>query len=261
MRKILQSSLLLLVVLRVRPGGQARRPGRPPTAAAPSASVLALLNDIRHEHGLARFVGEHRAPRCGSRALLATCSRAGTSSTTAPRSPSTSASAASSKSPLVGENIAWGTGKYALGRRASSACGCTRRRIAGSSSCPSLRRVGLGVATGSFQGNRGRRHGNRRLLLLTGPRPSESTSSMNSPQSPIHAAVTRARIERVIARLPRALGGAPRGHRGDAVRVRRAACRPATAARAATARISSAARHAGARSPRPQNRVGILRSV
>jgi len=27
-------------------------------------------------------------------------------------------------------------------------------------------------------------------------------SSMNSPQSPIHAAVTRARIERVIARLP-----------------------------------------------------------
>ena len=37
---------------------------------------------------------------------------------------------------------------------------------------------------------------------MNGPRPGESASPMNSPSSPIQAAVTRARIERVIARLP-----------------------------------------------------------
>ena len=58
------------------------------------------------------------------------------------------------KSPLVGENIAWGTGRYA------SPEGIVRlwmhspphRRII---LMPTLHRVGLGVAMGSFQGNHG----------------------------------------------------------------------------------------------------------
>ena len=58
------------------------------------------------------------------------------------------------KSPLVGENIAWGTGRYGTPEGIVSLWmhSPTHRKII---LMPSLNRVGLGVATGSFQGNAG----------------------------------------------------------------------------------------------------------
>ena len=58
MRKILQSSLLLLVVLVCVPA-MSQAAGEASYSGSTERSVLALLNDIRHEHGLPAFVASN----------------------------------------------------------------------------------------------------------------------------------------------------------------------------------------------------------
>ena len=112
MRKILQSSLLLLVVLVCVPA-VSQAAGEASYSGSTERSVLALLNDIRHEHGLPAFVAsaalrgaarEHSSRHAHARVLRAQ---------QRPRESFDKRIRRFLKSPLVGENIAWGTGKYA----------------------------------------------------------------------------------------------------------------------------------------------------
>ena len=152
MRKILQSTLLLLVVLVCVPAaGQAA--GKASYSSSTEHSVLALLNDIRHEHGLSSFVAS-TALRGAAREHSADMLTRGYFAHNSAKESFDKRIRRHLKSPLVGENIAWGTGPYA------SAEGIVRlwmhspphRRII---LMPTLHRVGLGVAKGSFQGNEG----------------------------------------------------------------------------------------------------------
>jgi uncharacterized protein YkwD len=152
MRRILQSSLLLLVALVCVPAvGQAAN--KASYSGSTENRVLVLLNDIRHEHGLSAFIAS-RALRGAAREHSADMLTRGYFEHNGPKETFDKRIRRFLKSPLVGENIAWGTGRYA------SAEGLVRlwmhspthRRII---LMPSLHRVGLGVATGSFQGNRG----------------------------------------------------------------------------------------------------------
>ncbi|MDX6596380.1 MAG: hypothetical protein QOE87_267 [Gaiellales bacterium] len=152
MRKILQSSLLLLVVLVCVPAaGQAA--GKASYSSSTERGVLVLLNDIRHAHGLSAFVAStalHGAAREHSSDML----KRGYFEHDGPSESFDKRIRRFLKSPLVGENIAWGTGSYGS---AEGIVGLwmhspAHRRII---LMPTLRRVGLGVATGSFQGNQG----------------------------------------------------------------------------------------------------------
>jgi uncharacterized protein YkwD len=152
MRTILHRSLLLLVALACVPAaGQAADTAS--YSGSTERSVLVLLNDIRHEHGLGAFTASI-ALRGAAREHSADMLTHGYFEHDGPNEAFDKRIRRFLKSPLVGENIAWGTGKYA------SAEGIVRlwmnspahRRII---LMPALHRVGLGVATGSFQGNRG----------------------------------------------------------------------------------------------------------
>jgi len=152
MRRILQSSLLLLVALLCVPAaGQAA--GKASYSGSTENRVLELLNDIRHEHGLSPFVAS-RALRGAAREHSADMLTRGYFEHNSPKESFDKRIRRFLKSPLVGENIAWGTGRYA------SADGIVslwmhspgHRHIILMSS---LHRVGLGVAKGSFQGNHG----------------------------------------------------------------------------------------------------------
>jgi uncharacterized protein YkwD len=152
MRKILQSSLLLLVVLVCLPAGS-QAAGKASYSGSTERSVLALLNDVRHEHGLPAFVAS-TALRGAAREHSSDMLTRGYFEHDGPKESFDKRIRRFLKSPLVGENIAWGTGKYA------SAEGIVNlwmhspphRRII---LMPTLHRVGLGVAMGSFQGNKG----------------------------------------------------------------------------------------------------------
>jgi uncharacterized protein YkwD len=152
MRKILQSALLLLVVLVCLPAaGQAA--GETSYSGSTERSVLSLLNDVRHEHGLPAFVASS-ALRGAAREHSSDMLTHGYFEHNNPRESFDKRIRRFLKSPLVGENIAWGTGKYASAEGIVSLWmhSPPHRRIILMST---LRRVGLGVATGSFQGNPG----------------------------------------------------------------------------------------------------------
>ena len=115
--------------------------------------VLVLLNDIRHEHGLSSFVAS-RALRAAAREHSADMLARGYFEHDGPNESFDKRIRRFLKSPLVGENIAWGTGRYASPEsivRLWMNSSPHRRIIL----MPSLHRVGLGVAKGSFQGNQG----------------------------------------------------------------------------------------------------------
>jgi uncharacterized protein YkwD len=152
MRKILQGTLLLSVALAFVPAaGQAA--DKASYSGSTERSVLVLLNDIRKDHGLSAFTAS-TALRGAAREHSADMLARGYFEHDGPAESFDKRIRRFLKSPLVGENIAWGTGKYA------SPEGIVRlwmhspphRRII---LMPTLHRVGLGVAKGSFQGNQG----------------------------------------------------------------------------------------------------------
>ena len=153
MRKILQSSLLLLVALVCLPAaGQAA--GKASYSSSTERSVLALLNDIRHEHGLSSFVASTALRECRARALRGHAQARLLRAQRPDARRSTSASAATSRARSSARTSPGAPASYA------SAEGIVRlwmhspphRHII---LMPTLHRVGLGVATGSFQGNPG----------------------------------------------------------------------------------------------------------
>ena len=151
MRKILQSSLFLLVALACVPA-VSQAAGKVAYSGTTESKVLVLLNEIRHEHGLSALQGSV-ALRGAARAHSADMLARGYFQHDAPDERWDKRIRRYLKSPLVGENIAWGTGSY------GSAEGIVRLWM---NSPPhrhiilmaSLHRVGLGVAVGSFKGSR-----------------------------------------------------------------------------------------------------------
>jgi uncharacterized protein YkwD len=149
MRKILQSSLLMLVVLVCVPAvGQAAV--KTAYSSSSESRVVALLNDIRAQHGLAKL-RTSAALRGAARSHSADMLRRGYFEHDGPSESWDKRVRRYLKSSLVGENIAWGTGRYGSPEGIVSLWmhSPPHRRII---LMPGLRRVGLGVATGSFKG-------------------------------------------------------------------------------------------------------------
>src|SRR6478752_1657434 len=139
MRKILQSSLLLLVVLVCVPV-VSQAAGEASYSGSTERSVLALLNDIRHEHGLPAFVAS-TALRGAAREHSSDMLTRGYFEHDSAKESFDKRIRRFLKSPLVAENI------VSLWMHSPP-----HRRIILMSS---LHRVGLGVAKGSFEGNTG----------------------------------------------------------------------------------------------------------
>ena len=88
-----------------QPGGRSRRS----LQRQHRAQVLALLNDIRHEHGLPAFVAS-TALRSAAREHSSDMLTRGYFEHNCPKESFDKRIRRFLKSPLVGENIAWGTG-------------------------------------------------------------------------------------------------------------------------------------------------------
>ena len=130
----------------------ARAPATAPIAieSRSEGRVLSLLNDIRHEHGLAPLAPSralHSAAREHSSDML----ERGYFRHDSPGEPFGARIRRHLASPLVGENIAWGTGRYGSPEGLVSLWmhSPEHRRII---LMASLHRIGLGIATGSFKG-------------------------------------------------------------------------------------------------------------
>ena len=144
--------VLVLVVSALVPAvGQAA--GKVSYSGSSESRVLTLLNEIRSDHGLAKLAPS-RALRSAARSHSADMLTRGYFEHDGPSESWDKRVRRYLKSPLVGENIAWGTGRY------GSPEGIVKlwmnspphRRII---LTPELRRVGLGVATGTFKGAHG----------------------------------------------------------------------------------------------------------
>ena len=148
MRKILQSSLLVLVVLVCVPA-VSQASTRSAYSGSTERRVLMLLNDIRHEHGLSPLAGS-TALRGAAREHSADMLARGYFEHNSPSEAFDKRIRRFLKSPLVGENIAWGTGSYGTAEGIVSLWmhSPAHRHII---LMRSLHRVGLGVAKGSFQ--------------------------------------------------------------------------------------------------------------
>jgi uncharacterized protein YkwD len=152
MRKILQSSLLVLAVLVCTPAaGQAA--DRASYSGSSERRVLSLLNDVRREHGLSAFQSS-LALRAAAREHSADMLARGYFEHNGPTETFDKRIRRFLNSPLVGENIAWGTGSYGTPAGIVSLWmhSPPHRHII---LMASLHRIGLGVATGSFQRNQG----------------------------------------------------------------------------------------------------------
>ena len=151
MRKILHSSLFLLVALVCVPA-VSQASTRQAYSVSTESQVLVLLNDIRHEHGLPTLTGSI-ALRDAARSHSSDMLKRGYFQHNSPNEAFGARIRRYLRSPLVGENIAWGTGRY------GTAEGIVKlwmhspphRHII---LMASLHRVGLGIATGSFKGSR-----------------------------------------------------------------------------------------------------------
>ncbi len=152
MWKILRNSVLVLALLACAPAvGQAA--GRTAYSASSERQVLVLLNDVRHAHGLVPLQSSN-ALRASAREHSAEMLRLGYFEHNGPNETFDKRIRRFLDSPLVGENIAWGTGIYGTPEGIVSLWmhSAPHRHIILMSS---LHRVGLGVATGSFQRNPG----------------------------------------------------------------------------------------------------------
>jgi uncharacterized protein YkwD len=142
---------LLVVLVCVPAVSQAA--GKASYRGSTESRVLVLLNEIRHEHGLGRLQSS-LALRGAAREHSSDMLARGYFRHDGPNERFDVRIRRYLKSPLVGENIAWGTGSY------GSAEGIVRMWM---HSPPhrhiilmgSMHRVGLGVAIGSFQGASG----------------------------------------------------------------------------------------------------------
>jgi uncharacterized protein YkwD len=152
MRKILHSSLFLLVALAVVPAiSQAAT--KTTFSASSESQVLVLLNTIRQQHGLSTFT---------TAGNLQAAARAHSSDMIARdyfdhNSPTQTFDARIvqyTKSPLVGETIAWGTGQYGTPAGIVSMWmhSPEHRHII---LMGAMHHIGLGIATGTFQGSDG----------------------------------------------------------------------------------------------------------
>jgi uncharacterized protein YkwD len=149
MRKILQSSLFLLVALVCVPA-VSQAAGMASYRAGSEARVLSLLNGIRHDHGLAPLTAS-TALRAAAREHSSDMLTRGYFAHDAPGESFGHRIRRHLASPLVGENIAWGTGSYGTPEglvRLWMHSPAHRHIIL----MPSLHRIGLGVASGTFQG-------------------------------------------------------------------------------------------------------------
>jgi uncharacterized protein YkwD len=149
MRKILQSSLFLLVALVCVPA-VSQAAVQTSYSASSESRVLVLLNGFRHEHGLPALAASS-ALRSAAREHSADMLARGYFAHDAPGETFGHRIRRHLASPLVGENIAWGTGRYGTpdGLVQLWMHSPEHRRII---LMPSLHRVGLGVASGTFQG-------------------------------------------------------------------------------------------------------------
>jgi uncharacterized protein YkwD len=152
MRTIIHSSVFLLVALVCVPA-VSQASTRSPYSAGTESQVRVLLNGIRHEHGLSTLTGSV-ALRNAARSHSSDMLKRGYFQHNSPDEGFGKRIRRYLDSPLVGENIAWGTGSYGTAKgivglwmRSPS-----HRHIILMSS---LHRVGLGIATGSFKGAQG----------------------------------------------------------------------------------------------------------
>ena len=132
--------------------GSASPAGKASFSSSSESRVLVLLDHIRVQHGLPGFVAS-TALRGAAREHSADMLAHGYFAHNAPGDPFDSRIRRYLASPLVGENIAWGTGSYGTPAGLVSLWmhSPEHRHII---LMPSLHRIGLGIATGSFQGSR-----------------------------------------------------------------------------------------------------------
>ena len=149
MRRILQSSLFLLVVLVCIPAVSPAST-RSAYSASTERQVLLLLNGIRREHGLSTLSGSI-ALRNAARSHSSDMLKRGYFEHNSPNETFDRRIRRYLESPLVGENIAWGTGRYGTAKGIVTLWmhSPSHRHIILMSS---LHRVGLGIVTGSFAG-------------------------------------------------------------------------------------------------------------
>ena len=143
-------SLVTLVALAGVPAvGQAAT--RTTATSSSESQVVVLLNDIRLEHGLGKLAANVRL-RSAAREHSADMLKRSYFAHDSPTESFDKRIRRHLASALVGEDIAWGTGSY------GSPAGIVKmwmhspahRRII---LMPQLRRIGLGVATGRFEGS------------------------------------------------------------------------------------------------------------
>jgi uncharacterized protein YkwD len=149
MRRTIFTTLFLFAALALAPAlSQAAHTTS--YAAASESRVLVLLNDIRQEHGLAALTPSS-ALRGAAREHSSDMLDHGYFRHDSPTQTFGSRIRHYVASPLVGENIAWGTGSYGTpdGLVSLWMHSPEHRRII---LMASLHRVGLGIATGTFKG-------------------------------------------------------------------------------------------------------------
>jgi uncharacterized protein YkwD len=151
MRKILQSSLFLLVALVCVPA-VSQASTRQAYSASTESQVRVLLNGIRHEHGLSALT-DSIALRNAARSHSSDMLKRGYFQHNSPNEAFGTRIRRYLESPLVGENIAWGTGRYGTAKGIVTLWmhSAPHRHII---LMANLHRVGLGIATGSFKGAR-----------------------------------------------------------------------------------------------------------
>jgi uncharacterized protein YkwD len=149
MRKILHSSLFLLVTLALVPA-ISQAANRSSYSSSTESRVLVLLNEIRHQHGLSPLQASTTL-RGAAREHSSDMLKRGYFEHNSPNETFDKRIRRHLKSMLVGENIAWGSGSYASPAGIVSLWmhSPTHRHII---LMGSLHRVGLGIAVGSFKG-------------------------------------------------------------------------------------------------------------
>ena len=152
MRAILHGSLFVLVALVCIPA-TSQAAARSAYSASTEGQVVALLNDIRHERGLSTLTAS-TALRDAARSHSSDMLRNGYFGHDSPHEAFDQRIRRYLKSPLVAENIAWGTGKYGTAESIVDLWmhSAPHRHVI---LMANMRQVGLGIATGSFKGARG----------------------------------------------------------------------------------------------------------
>jgi uncharacterized protein YkwD len=148
MRKILLSLFAGLALLLVPALGQAAT--KASKQAGSEQQVLVLLNQIRADHHLAPFAASNQL-RSAARAHSADMLEKGYFDHNSPTESWDARIARYLKSPLTGENIAWGQGTYGTPEGIVNQWmhSPTHRAII---LTPGLHRIGLGLATGTYTG-------------------------------------------------------------------------------------------------------------